>query len=177
MYLLGVFSVVGGNFIGGMWWFLIGLFLRQAAKTSYIQLWTQEIFKGEPVQRFMTRDPVAVPDDITVGEFVKNYVYAYHYDLFPVTHRGHLAGCVLVRDVKKVPQESWNQCDVSAIAAPCTEHNTITAQSDVLHALAQMRRTGNSRLMVVEGGELVGVLVLKDLLELIALKINLEGVD
>ena len=40
-----------------------------------------------------------------------------------------------------------------------------------------MRRTGNSRLMVVEGGELIGVLVLKDLLELIALKINLEGLD
>jgi Zn-dependent protease len=177
LILLGVFNVIGGNFIGGMWWFLIGLFLRQAAKASYIQLWTQEIFRGEPVRRFMTGDPVAVPDDITVGELVRDYVYAYHYDLFPVTHRGHLTGCVLVRDVKKVPQESWDQYEVSALAAPCTEDNTISSQSDALSALAQMRRTGNSRLMVVERGELVGVLVLKDLLELIALKINLEGVD
>jgi CBS domain-containing protein len=160
-----------------MWWFLIGLFLRQAAKASYIQLWTQEIFRGEPVRRFMTTDPVVVPDDVTVGEFVRDYVYAYHYDLFPVTHRGHLAGCVLVRDVKKVPQESWDQYEISALAAPCTEDNTISSQSDALSALAQMRRTGNSRLMVVEGGELIGVLVLKDLLELIALKINLEGLD
>ncbi|HEX9768303.1 MAG TPA: site-2 protease family protein [Kiloniellales bacterium] len=177
LILLGVFNVIGGNFIGGMWWFLIGLFLRQAAKTSYIQLWTQEIFKGEPVHRFMSRDPVAAPDDITVAEFVRDYVYAYHHDLFPVTHQGHLTGYVLVRDIKKVPQESWDRYELSALATPCTEDNTISSRSDVLRALAQMRRTGNSRLMVVEGDELVGVLVLKDLLELIALKIDLEGPD
>jgi Zn-dependent protease/CBS domain-containing protein len=177
LILLGVFNFVGGNFIGGMWWFLIGLFLRQAAKTSYIQLWTQEIFRGEPVHRFMTRDTVAVPDDITVGAFVRDYVYAYHYDLFPVTHSGRLSGCVLVRDVKKISQESWEQYELSTIAIPCTEDNTISAQSDALRALAQMRRTGNSRLMVIKEGELVGVLVLKDLLDLIALKINLEGVE
>lgn len=177
LILLGVLNVIGGNFIGGMWWFLIGLFLRQAAKSSYIQLWTQETFKGEQVRRFMSKDPVAVPDDITVAEFVSGYVYAYHYDLFPVTHEGRLTGCVLVRDVKKIPQQSWDQYEVSALATPTTEDNTISSQSDVLRALSQMRRTGNSRLMVVEGGELVGVLVLKDLLELIALKVNLEGLD
>lgn len=177
LILLGVLNVVGGNFIGGMWWFLIGLFLRQAAKVSYVQLWTQELFRGEPVWRYMTRDPVAVPDDITVGVFVRDYVYTYHYDLFPVTHQGRLAGCVLIRDVKKIPQESWDRYEVSALVVPSSEDNTISAHNDALRALAQMRRTGNSRLLVVDGDELVGVLVLKDLLELIALKINLEGVD
>src|SRR5690606_28308858 len=28
LILMGVVSVLGGNFIGGMWWFLIGTFLR-----------------------------------------------------------------------------------------------------------------------------------------------------
>jgi Zn-dependent protease len=70
LILRGVFNVVGGNFIGGMWWFLIGLFLRQAAKRFYIQLWTQETFKGAQVRRFMSKDLVALPDDITVAELV-----------------------------------------------------------------------------------------------------------
>lgn len=39
-----------------------------------------------------------------------------------------------------------------------------------------MNRTGHSRLMVLEGERLVGIVTLKDLLKLIALKLDLEGV-
>ena len=38
-----------------------------------------------------------------------------------------------------------------------------------------MNRTGNSRLMVVERGQLVGVITLKDMLKFLDLKIDLEG--
>src|SRR5436190_7526494 len=34
LILLGVWSVLRGNFIAGMWWFLIGMFLRNAAQQS-----------------------------------------------------------------------------------------------------------------------------------------------
>jgi CBS domain-containing protein len=37
-----------------------------------------------------------------------------------------------------------------------------------------MKQTGASRLMVVEGGRLVGIIALKDLLELLSLKVELE---
>ncbi len=175
MILLGVFNVVMGNFIGGMWWFLIGVFLRQAARASFVQLWTRQVFEGEPLSRFMTADPVSVPGSVPLSAFVEDYVYAYHYDLFPVTEDGRLAGCVSIHDVKKVPQEAWERTALSAILQPCTEENSISVKSDALHALAQMRRTGNSRLMVVDEGRLVGVIALKDMLELIALRIDLEG--
>lgn len=36
LIILGVISFIRGNFIGGMWWFLIGLFLRNAAKSSRV---------------------------------------------------------------------------------------------------------------------------------------------
>src|SRR3546814_14595372 len=59
---LGVLTVVlTGNFIGGMWWFLIGLFVRGAAATSYQTLLSRRLFEGEPVRRFLTHDAVAVP--------------------------------------------------------------------------------------------------------------------
>ncbi|HRX87132.1 MAG TPA: site-2 protease family protein, partial [Phycisphaerae bacterium] len=38
LIILGVLSIITGNFLGGMWWVLIGLFLRQAAQMSYQQL-------------------------------------------------------------------------------------------------------------------------------------------
>jgi signal-transduction protein with cAMP-binding, CBS, and nucleotidyltransferase domain len=38
-----------------------------------------------------------------------------------------------------------------------------------------MNRTGSSRLMVVENGRLVGIVTLKDLSEILALRMELEG--
>jgi signal-transduction protein with cAMP-binding, CBS, and nucleotidyltransferase domain len=56
----------------------------------------------------------------------------------------------------------------------CSPENTIEPQADAMKAISIMNRTGNSRLMVVEGGHLVGIIALKDLLELLSLKVELE---
>lgn len=172
---LGALNVVTGNFVGGMWWFLIGLFVHSAATASYQQLLVRRIFEGEPVRRFMTTDPVAVPPWISVRDFVENYVYQYHYDLFPVLDDERLVGCVGTRQVKTVRREEWDLCRIAAILTACGPENTIDSDTDAVKAMSIMRQTGNSRLMVVEGGRLVGIIALKDMLDFFALKMNLEG--
>ncbi len=121
---LGVLQVVLGNFVGGMWWFLIGLFLRTAAMASYQQLLTRRIFEGEPVRRFMSPDPVTVAPWLTIDAFVEGYVYQYHYDLFPVVEDHRLLGCAGIREVKMLPREEWARRRVVDILAPCTAANT-----------------------------------------------------
>ena len=59
--------------------------------------------------------------------------------------------------------------------AECSAENTVSADEDAVRALGLMRRTGNSRLMVVRDGKLAGLVTLKDLLHLISLKMDLEG--
>lgn len=51
----GVGFVLLGNFVGGLWWGLIGLFLRGAAQAATQDQRTREHFEGEPVWRFMVR--------------------------------------------------------------------------------------------------------------------------
>ena len=48
------------------------------------------------------------------------------------------------------------------------------ARADAVEALASMHRTGAGRLMVVEGGRLLGIIALKDLLNFLSMKIELE---
>jgi CBS domain-containing protein len=43
-----------------------------------------------------------------------------------------------------------------------------------MEALSTMSRTRNSRLLVVDGDRLVGVITLKDLLQFLSLKLDLE---
>src|SRR3546814_18690389 len=41
---LGVLSVVTGNFVGGMWWFFLGMFVRGAAASSYPPMLSRSLF-------------------------------------------------------------------------------------------------------------------------------------
>lgn len=173
---LGVLQVIGGNLIGGIWLGLIGMFLRTAAQSAYQQLLVRRMLEGEPVRRFMNDAVVSVPRQISVRELIDEYVYRHHFKLFPVVDGGRLVGTVSTQQVEGVPREEWENTPVSQIALPCTRGNTVGPNEDAMDALAKMRREGISRLPVVtDAGELVGILALKDLLELFELKVELEG--
>jgi len=174
LIFLGVLSVLSGQFIGGMWWFLIGLFLRGAAGASYYQLMTRQAFEGEPVSRFMTVDPIAVPPGLSIAELVEAYIYRFHYDLFPVVEGERVLGLVSTRQVRQLPREVWDDRSVADIMEICSRENCITPSTDTVKALSVMRRSGNSRLLVVEDGRLAGIVALKDLLEFLSLKMDLE---
>ena len=61
LIVLGWSQFISGNLIGGVWWFLIGMFIRSAAQMSYQQVLVRKALDGEPVSRFMNTDPVTVP--------------------------------------------------------------------------------------------------------------------
>jgi CBS domain-containing protein len=177
LILLGAASFVTGRFLPGVWWFLIGMFLRNAASMSYQQLLTRRALEGEPISRFMTPDPVTVPAHETIERLVSDYFYKYRFKLYPVTENGsRLVGCVQLERIKEVPREEWAHTDVAAITEPCTTENTIPPDTDAVNALSRMRQTGLSRLLVADAaGRLLGVVTLKDMLKLLALKIELQG--
>ena len=177
LIVLAVWQLFAGNFIAGMWYFLLGLFLRNAAASSYRQLVVREALAGEPVRRFMKTDPVTVPPDLSIEDLVEGYIYKQHHKMFPVVLAGSdkLAGCVTTNGVKTVPREEWNRHSVREVLQPCSEENTISPEMDAVKALAQISRSGLSRLMVVDKDRLVGVLSLKDLVGFLATKLDLEG--
>jgi Zn-dependent protease/CBS domain-containing protein len=174
---LGVLSAFAGNFVGGIWWLLIGLFLQGAATAAYQRLLQENALKGQTVRRLMSDDPTTVPADISVAAFVEDYLYPHGHDLFPVVSDHRLVGCVTVRDLKRVPRERWDTTAVGDIVDGCSAENTIAADIDAAEALATMQKGGRGRLMVTDGNRLVGVLALKDLLWRLALKAELDGTD
>lgn len=175
---LGVLQLVVGGmqaFVGAMWLALIGLFLRGAAQMSYQQLLLRRVLEGEPVSRFMVRDPVSVPRQISVAELVEEYVYRHHFKLYPVVDGGRLVGCVTTRQVKELPREEWETTTVGALADGCSPDNSVAPDADAMEVLSRMSRNRTSRLLVVQDGRLMGIIALKDLLEFFSLKIELEA--
>ncbi|MGO4883459.1 MAG: site-2 protease family protein [Bryobacteraceae bacterium] len=176
LILFAVWQWFDGNFIGAMWYFLIGLFVRGAARQSYQQLMIRMALQGEPVRRFMNAHPVAVPSYIPLEDLVNDYVYRYHHKMFPVLDAGdRLVGCVTTNQIKAFPRDQWNRHSVQEVMRPCSPDNTVSPDTDAVEALSKMNASGSSRLMVTEGEHLVGVIALKDMLALLAAKMDLEG--
>lgn len=176
LMVLGGLSFIQGHFVAGMWWLLIGAFLRAAAAGSYRQLLIRDLLGNKPVSELMSPEPVTVAPDTTVERLLEDFVYRHHYKLLPVTEDGRLTGCVTLQDIKKVPPEHRATATVADVASPCSPQNTVTPETSAGTLAAEMGRPGAAtRRMVVRDGRLVGVISLRDLSEYVALKLDLES--
>jgi predicted transcriptional regulator len=142
---------------------------------SYQQLVTRKALEGESIERFMNKDPVTVRPSITIRELVEDYIYPHYYKFFPVVDSdGKLMGCISTKQIKAIEQVEWDQHTVGEAATGCSDENTIAPNADPVEALSAMRQNNISRLMVVKDDQLVGIITLKDMLEFLNLKIELE---
>lgn len=160
---LGVFALVTGNFISGLWWFLIGMFIRSVAQSTWQQQLLKQFLEGVPISRFMTTEPVTVQRSMAVSELIEEYVYRYHHKMFPVLDGDRLVGCVTTRAIRDLPREEWARQTTGSIAEPCSEENTVEPDADAMKVLGRMSTSSRSRLLVVGDGRLLGLITLKDL--------------
>lgn len=174
LFVLGTFAIITGNFISGFWWFLLGMFVRQAAAGAYQSVIVREQLKGEPVSKFMRTDVISVPGEITVRDLVEDYVYRHHYSMFPVVAGEELAGCVTTSEIRNVPKEAWERTPVSDIATKCDPSSTVAPNEDMMKAFTKMAQTGASQLMVVDAGKVVGIVSARDIMNMLAVRVELE---
>ena len=176
MMALGVLWILQGFFIAGMWWFLIGMFLRVTASASFKQILLQEALQDQPIHRFMTSQPLTVPPSLSIEQLVQDYIFRHHFKMFPVVEDSRLLGCITTREVKALPQELWANRTVGEFIIPCSEANTVSPDTDAMQVLSLMTQpAASSRFMVVEDQQLLGIISLTDLKEFLSLKLELES--
>lgn len=175
LIVLGVVEILRGDFVGGMWQFLIGTFLRGAAGTAYQQTLAQRVFADVQVAQIMNQHPVSVPAGISVAEFIDGYIYRYHHREFPVVQDDMIVGIIGTRQAAALERLRWSSTSVSDAMAPCTDADTIEPENRALDALAKMSNSGRSQLYVLKNRRLVGVVSLRDLAEILAVRLELSG--
>jgi Zn-dependent protease/CBS domain-containing protein len=171
---LGLVRLFAGDLFGGIWLGLIGMFLNNAARMSYREILIRDALAGEKVRHFMNSHPILVPPSIDLRQWVEDFVYRYHHKTFPVGTDGHVDGIIGTRALGRYPRSEWNRHTVHEAMDDDLAGVTIPPDADALQALGKMRRTGSSRLLAMEGDQLVGIVSLKDLLRFLDLKIELE---
>lgn len=174
MILLGIVLFIQGAIIGGLWMFLLGFFLQHIAKASYQTQIISDFFRGKQIRKYVTVNPVTVRPDVTVQELVDDYFYKYHHKLYPVMANEKLLGCVSMGEVQKIHKEKWGEMRVEQIMSQCSDDNTLDASADVTTVLQTMLSQRLSRFIVTDRGKLLGVVTLKDLTDVITIKLGLE---
>jgi Zn-dependent protease/predicted transcriptional regulator len=175
LIVLGLLNVLTGNFIGGIWWALIGLFVRFAAQMSYQQVLVKKGLEGVPVKQLMNPQPITVSPDLAIADLVEDYVYRYHFKLFPVVHDDNLVGCVRLGDIKEIPRDRWGTTRVAEIMQACTPETTVSPDTSAVDLLHRIQPPKEGRVLVTQGGRLEGIISRHDLFAYLAVKSDLEA--
>lgn len=150
------------NLIGGLWLILIGWFLNNAAAASYRELVLRTMLEGSRVREVMTIKPETVPADLTLQELMDNYFFNRYYESFPVMEDGHPIGMITLNQLKEVRRQNWSQRTVKEMMIPLKEIS-VSPQQDIAKTLTQMREARSRRLLVIDNGNLAGIISSTDI--------------
>lgn len=162
------FNLMAGNVVGGIWYFILGLFLHMAAQGQVQHQTMHQALSHLPVRRFMRKDVVAVAPDISVDRLIADYFYRHYYKSFPVMEGHRLVGIVDAADIRGTERPEGVR--VRDVMHTVEDDLTIDPDSDSAAALRKMQMNGRTRLLVMERGELVGVLSLRDLMNYLSIR-------
>jgi len=139
-----------------------------------------EKITGKTVEEVMTSDVVTTSSDATLYDALKTMV-SNGFRRLPVVDGEELKGILVAMDVVRFLGsgrafeyvKSDDVRDVLAVKVSevmTKDVETITPDSDIGEAASLMRKTGRGALLVVEGGELKGIVTERDLVIAIALE-------
>ncbi len=168
LIMIGAFRALGGQFLGGLWFILIGLFLRQGAEGSYQQVRLERVLAPLAVRDGMTRAPIPIPSDLSIAQAVDEFFWRHHVSSFPVLEGQRLVGIISLDRLKQIPRERWPATVVRDLMLPSTDALTAAPSDSLWQAFQKLSQNGLGRLAVVEDGRLVGYLSIKDVTQLLA---------
>lgn len=155
---LGIAQFVLGAGLGGLWLVLIGWFLVNAAGAEEQHARVRGALGGVTVAEVMTPDPTVAPGDLTVQEFLDDYLLRYRHSAYPlVAGDGGLAGLVTLNRVRDVPAGARGHTRVSDIA--CDPEGVPQASPDdsLADLLSRMAGCTDGRALVLRDGRVVGI--------------------
>lgn len=153
----GVFQILQGSFLSGLWTAFIGWFLNSAADASRREVAVQEMFRDVRVRDVMRTDPPTVEPQASLDTLVRECFLRQGIRAAPVCSDSGLEGIVTVSDIKEVPESRWASTTAVEVMTRQPLHS-VGPRDDLSRALALMAEHNINQVLVTEDGKLVGML-------------------
>ena len=153
----GVYQVIQGHALQGMWAALVGWFLNRAASASRSQDDVEHALEGVTVGDVMDASPPTIGPEITVHEAVFDYLVRKSVRALMVCEGERVVGILSITDVQKFPQALWEDKAVRDIMTPAPL-KSLSPGDRLDDALSLLGVNGIHQAPVISSGRLVGVL-------------------
>jgi Zn-dependent protease/predicted transcriptional regulator len=158
---------LSGNPLQGFWLILIGWFLNNAARASFLHMLLTQTLAHVYVRDVMRSSVETVSPDLPLDALVREYFMNIDQRAFPVTQGQQVIGLVRLGDVQRVPPDRWEHTAVHQVMTTAERMHTLSPDDDAMQALHDLNE--EDPLPVVQGRELVGVARREDILKWLAL--------
>jgi CBS domain-containing protein len=157
-----------GSLIGGVWSVFLGWFLLAAARSEEAGGQIRQALSGISVREVMTPNPVQVPENMSVEDALHGYVLASRHSTFP-THdaAGRLSGLLTLAALKNVTPEARATTLLREVACPLERVSTAGPADPAANLLSVSDGCSEGRTLVVDRGELVGIVSPSDISRLL----------
>ncbi len=172
---LGVVSIVSGNPYGGVWFVVIGWFLRGVSESSYQQLLYRTTLEGTKVGDLINRSFDAAPPDMNLDTLVNEYLLTKSQRCVPIIVGEELIGLVTMQDLKRVPRDEWQTTSVFKAMTPRDRLHQVDVREDITQAMEIMAKENIHQLPAIEFGRFVGFITRADVLRLMQVRTELVG--
>jgi Zn-dependent protease/CBS domain-containing protein len=159
----GVASLLAGDLAGGIWFAFIGWFLVQAARSSYQDLQLQQLLRRVEAEDVMATALLRIPPELSLQEAVDDYFMRYDHGAFPVDEQGRTIGLLTLRGVRRVPREQWPTRRVRDHMVPLGDQVVVAPEARMDGVLGKLQEGETGRVLVVQDGEVVGIITPSDL--------------
>jgi Zn-dependent protease/predicted transcriptional regulator len=160
--LIGLGLFIFGDPFSGIWLAFIGFFLSFAANMSVTQSEVSVVLSGVKVSDLMTKQVESVKSDLTVSDFIANYMLKRKMSGYPVLKNGKLVGMVYIDKVAKKGGIRKNM-NILSITTKLKSKQTVAPNTSAYTALKIMGQDHLPSLPVLRGGRLVGIISQTDI--------------
>jgi len=166
--VFGMFELLTGNFLGGMWIAFIGWFISSAANASRQEVALRERFSGVSVNEVMDPSPETISLNTSVAEVVRDIFFQQRRRAVPVSQEDRIVGIITTSDVKGLPQHKWAQTVVGQVMTREPIYS-VAPQDDLNSAMKLIRQHDLNQVLVFDRRKLVGLLSRADVIRYLQL--------
>jgi hypothetical protein len=171
---VGVVMILAGALLSGVWFMVIGWFLRSQAEASYSQFTTRNVLDRTPVLAVLEPDYHAVHPGTTLDSLVNGYLLHYSQRYYPVSSDWGLGGLITVTDLRKFPRREWESRTVADAMTPAGRLHTLTPDDSLSRAAELIGQNDVNQLPVIDEGHLLGFVTRAGIMRMLQLR---EGDD
>lgn len=167
---LGMVNVLAFGLFGGLWYVLIGLFLKSASEGSYAAVQVESALTSLSVADVMQTAPEPVHATLSLEQLIDQRLLESGTRAYLVERERVLIGLITAADVTRVARDRWPLTPVQDAMIPAERVTTVTPETGVMEALRLMQEHDVHQLPVLEDGRVVGLLSRGDVMRQIELR-------